>query len=110
MKPGFSLWIINKNDEKIFGIGPYKLLLLIDELGSLNKAAKWMNISYTKARNILNRAEAELNVILLEREIGGAKGGGSTLTEEARILIDKYNEFMERSNQAIETIYKDIFD
>ncbi len=88
MKSGYSLWISNENGDKIFGLGPYKLLLLIDELGSLNKAAMEMRMSYTKARDILNRAEEELNIKLLNREIGGVDGGGSTLTKEARDLME----------------------
>lgn len=110
MKPGFSLWILNEDDNKIFGIGPYNLLLLIDELGSLNKAAKEIKISYTKAHDILNRAEKELNIKLLEREVGGAKGGGSKLTDEARQIMVKYEKFRESSKIAIEEIYDEIFN
>lgn len=110
MKPGFSLWVSNEDNDKIFGLGPYNLLLLIDELGSLNKAAKEIKISYTKARDILNRAEKELNVKLLEREVGGAKGGGSKLTEEARLIMAKYEQYREEASIAIEKIFEEIFN
>lgn len=110
MKPGFSLWIMSEDGNKVFGIGPYNLLLLIDKLGSLNKAAKEIKISYTKAHDILNRAEKELNIKLLEREVGGAKGGGSTLTDEAREIMAKYESFRENSKLAIENIYDEIFN
>lgn len=109
MKAGFSLWICNEDRDKIFGLGPYKLLLLIDELGSLNKAAKEIKISYTKARDILNRAERELNIKLLDREIGGTKGGGSTLTDDARLLMAKYDDYRKQSSLAIDKIFEDIF-
>ncbi len=110
MKPGFSIWIMSEEDNKIFGIGPYNLLLLIDKLGSLNKAAKEIKISYTKAREILNRAEKGLNIKLLEREVGGAQGGGSTLTHEARDIMFRYERFRENSMIAIEKIYDETFN
>lgn len=109
MKPGFSLWISNDNGDRIFGPGPYNLLLLVDRLGSLNKAAKEMEMSYTKARNILNRAEKGLNVKLLNREVGGVNGGGSTLTKEARDIMFKYKEYKENVSLIIDKVFKDIF-
>ena len=109
MKPGYSLWITNENGDKIFGMGPYNLLLLIDELGSLNKAAKKISISYTKARDILNRAEKELNIKLLDREVGGAEGGGSKLTEDARKIMAKYDVYRIESSQSIDRIFEEVF-
>ncbi|NLC03268.1 MAG: LysR family transcriptional regulator [Tissierellia bacterium] len=110
MKAGYSLWITNENGDKIFGIGPYDLLVLIDELGSLNKAAKEIKISYTKARDILNRAERELDIKLLEREVGGPSGGGSKLTHEAREIMVKYEEYRKRSSLAIEDTFHNVFN
>ncbi len=109
MKPGYSLWLTNENGDKIFGMGPYNLLLLIDELGSLNKAAKKISISYTKARDILNRAEKELNIKLLDREVGGSKGGGSKLTEDARKIMAKYDVYRIESSQSIDIIFEEVF-
>lgn len=109
MKPGYSLWIKNDSDDKVFGQGPYTLLILVDKLGSLNKAANEMGMAYSKALNILKKAERELNMELLEREIGGANGGGSKLTQDAKELIDKYERFRYAASEEIERIYKDIF-
>lgn len=109
MKAGYSIWLTNDDGERIFGLGPYKLLLLIDKHGSLNKAAKEINISYTKARDILIRAEQELHLTLLVKEIGGPSGGGSKLTREARDVIEKYEAYRRQSQLAIEKIFKDIY-
>lgn len=110
MRPGFSLWISNEEDDKVFGLGPYQLLLLIDKLGSLNKAAKEMEMSYTKARDILNRAEKHLNIKLLHREVGGVEGGGSSLTEEARHIMVKYDRYRKEVSLSIDRIFEDIFN
>lgn len=109
MKPGYSIWIKNDSGDKIFGQGPYTLLILVDKLGSLNKAAKEMKMAYSKAVSIIKKAEKELNMELLQREVGGAKGGGSTLTIEARELIGKYEKYRNDAAAEIERIYKQTF-
>lgn len=110
MKAGFSLWISNDDDKKIFGLGPYKLLLLIDELGSLNKAAKEMKISYSKALDILNKAEIELGIKLLDKEVGGIDGGGSALTEDGMKIVAKYEKYRKTADLAIKEIFEKIFN
>lgn len=109
MKVGYSLWIENGNNEKIFGQGPLTLLILVGKLGSLNKAAQEMNMSYSKAINIIKRAEENLDIKLLDSEIGGLSGGGSSLTEEAGTLIKKYERFIQKSTREIERVYNEIF-
>ena len=109
MKAGYSLWIKGKDGQRVFGQGPWSLLLLVNRLGSLNKAAKEMSMSYSKASRIINNAEKNLGVKLLNREIGGSQGGGSNLTDEAMVLIRKYEKFREASSQEIERIYNEIF-
>lgn len=109
MNYNYKVWIVNDNNEKIFGSGPEILLKKTDELGSLNKAAKEMNMSYSKAFSIIKKAENELKVKLLVSQIGGAYGGGSYITEEAKELIKKYVEFQMRSGEAIKNIYNEIF-
>jgi molybdate transport repressor ModE-like protein len=87
-------WRIYLKDEniKIFGKGPKMLLLKIDELGSIRKAASAMKLSYTKALNIILNLENGLDIKVLEKQIGGKNGGGSILTEEVRTLIEKFDE------------------
>ena len=96
MKLGYSLWISNEDNIRIFGLGPYRLLLGIDELPS-------------KASKRLERAEEEMNIKLLEKRIGGSGGGGSTLTEEAKDLLDKYKRYMESTDRELSRIFKEIF-
>ena len=67
--------------ERFFGPGVCELLERIRETGSIQAAAAEMEMSYTKAWRILNRAEREMGVQLITRVSGGKKGGSSTLTE-----------------------------
>ncbi|MDO5715813.1 MAG: LysR family transcriptional regulator, partial [Tissierellia bacterium] len=78
MKFNAKMWITDeKKNEKFFGKGPYDILKRVEELGSLNKAAKDMHMSYSKAFNVIKRSEKILGKPLIVSEIGGAKGGGS---------------------------------
>ena len=70
----------------------YRLLLLIDEYKSINRACKEMRMAYSKAYKMILRSEKDLNCKLLVGKIGGKGGGGSTLTPEARKLISFYEK------------------
>jgi molybdate transport system regulatory protein len=70
-----------------------RLLRLIDETGSLSKAAVAMQLSYRRAWGKLKEIEQNLGMKLVDRAIGGAGGGGSRLTPEGRRLIDRYEHF-----------------
>ena len=80
------------NEDYSFGNGLYRLLLLIDEYKSVNRACKEMRMAYSKAYKMIVRSEKDLNCKLLVGKIGGKGGGGSTLTPEARELLDLYEK------------------
>lgn len=90
----FRLWLTN-GDKKVFGEGPLKLLKKVEELGSLRQAAISMDMSYSKAWKIIKTIEDEYKIPILERCIGGTKGGGSKITIEAKELMNKYIELKE---------------
>lgn len=102
-------WIM-QDGTKVFGRGPCVLLKTIDRLGSLNRAAKELNMSYSKAWTIVNRAERALGYSLLETETGGAEGGGSYLTLKAKKLINAFEEFSKEAELSTEEIFKRHFE
>ena len=100
---------IIKDGERVFGEGPCMLLEKVDELGSLNKAAKELNMSYSKAWSIIHKAERELNLKLLETQIGGEEGGGSYLTDEAKRFIITYRNFCKEADEVLKELFKRYF-
>jgi len=62
------------------------LLRAIDREGSLNTAAESLGRSYAHAQRRIVELEAAFGT-LVERQRGGAGGGGSTLTDTARDLL-----------------------
>ncbi|MBR4284118.1 MAG: LysR family transcriptional regulator, partial [Anaerotignum sp.] len=78
MRSATSIYLF-KDDVRFFGEGPCRLLRGIQECGSLRAAALKMNLSYSKAITMINRAEEALGFPLTEKQIGGKGGGGSIL-------------------------------
>ena len=79
-------------DEMFFGPGPYRLLKITDETGSVREACNEMGLSYSKAWKILNRAEEELGTSLITRVSGGKNGGSSTLTPAGETAVKDFRE------------------
>ena len=79
-------------EDRFFGPGVCELLEKIRETGSIQAAAARMELSYTKAWKILNRAEKELGTNLISRVSGGRNGGSSTLTEAGDRTVKAFRE------------------
>lgn len=109
MQIDFRVWITDNNNEKIFGEGPKSLLIKIDEFGSLRQAATSMGMSYSKAWGIISMIEKQMNISLLDKRIGGPKGGGSTLTPLARDLIRKYSQLETEAGKFTKDLGNDLF-
>ena len=90
-----SLWVENQG-RRFFGPGPVELLSLIEETGSINQAAKKMGMSYKKAWHIVNNLNATSTEPMVITATGGTKGGGSTISPEAKDLITYYHDLRER--------------
>lgn len=105
---GRKIWI-EVNGEKIFGKGPVMLLLKVDELGSLRKAAFAIDMSYTKAWYIITTIEKATGKEMLNKRIGGINGGSSKLTDEARAFIDLYVRMENEMAAEMEAIFEKYF-
>lgn len=81
-------------NEKAFGPGVAQLLKGIEEMGSMQKAAEKMGLSYSKAWKMMKTAEQELGFALTERSSGGKDGGGSVVTEAGREMMRRYGAFL----------------
>ena len=108
MRAATSIFLYEK-DIRFFGEGPCRLLHGIEECGSLRAAAAKMNLSYSKAITMINRAEAVLGFALTEKQIGGKGGGGSRLTPEAVTFLKKYEGYREACYEANRKLYLEFF-
>ncbi|OQP40704.1 ModE family transcriptional regulator [Niastella yeongjuensis] len=96
-----SLWL-EGNGTRFFGPGPVELLQRIEETGSINQAAKKMGMSYKKAWEIVNRLNEIVGSPLVVTATGGEKGGGSSISDDAKQLIEWYLSLRERFRKFME--------
>jgi molybdate transport system regulatory protein len=85
------LWLETK-EGMFFGLGRVQLLLLVDKLGSLNKAAKAVGMSYRAAWGRIKRTEELLGEPLLAQARGRK---GYELTPLARELMRQFSAWHE---------------
>lgn len=104
-----KIWL-EIDGETVFGSGRRALLDEIEELGSINKAAKKVNISYRKALSYIQSMERRLGTSLVDRKAGGRNGGGAALTAEAKKLLRRYKILEDGVNVLLDKKFMEVFD
>lgn len=77
--------------------------------GSLQKAAKAMNMAYSKAWKMLKGAEKEWGFALQTVRPEEKDGGGSTLTPQAERLIEAYEGFKKDAVDHLDQLFAQYF-
>lgn len=103
-----KIWL-EAGGEPVFGRGRKQLLKAVDKYGSINQAAKEVQISYKKAWNYIAAMEARLGIKLVIRHSGGKGGGGAALTKEAKEFLSKYERLEAGINELINRKHARIF-
>ena len=109
MKAITKIIFLDDNGEKFFGEGPARLLHGIAQTGSLRAAAMSMDMAYTKALKLIRNAENALGFTLIRRSTGGKDGGGSTLTEEGKEWLQRYEAYRDACKQSNSALYLEFF-
>ncbi len=78
------------------------LLDAVDEVGSIHAAADELGRSYSRSHQRITALEDAFGD-LVERQRGGASGGGSTLTENARQLLSRFERLRTEYSSIAET-------
>lgn len=100
---------LHVNGEPIIGPGTHELLVRVEVMGSLHKAAQSMGMAYSKAWRVVQEAEGLLGVRLMNRRIGGTAGGGSVLTEDGRELVTRFRALREEADVELERLRQKYF-
>lgn len=103
-----KLWL-EVDGRPVFGRGRRFLLEAIDKSGSINQAAKKINISYRKAWGYIKAMEERLGIKLIDRQIGGRSGGGATITEDARRFLKRYEALEKGIQEFVDERFNKIF-
>jgi molybdate transport system regulatory protein len=95
-----KFWIENKG-EVVLGGGKATLLLTVDRLGSIQRAADEFGMSYRHAWGAIRKIEQRAGFKLLDRRIGG-KGGGARLTPKGKEFIWKVDSLLKDLETIVE--------
>lgn len=110
MELSTKLYLLDDNNEKFMGIGVLWLLEAIEEASSLRQAAKKMDLSYSKAYNMLAHLESVVGRPFVERKRGGSSREGVQLTEFAKQFMDLYKGFQDKAKKEVGICYKDFLN
>ena len=99
-------WVVDENNNIIIGEGRKEILETIEKTGSLNQTAKVMKMSYKGVWSKIKTTEGYLNsrIVNTDRKLG------SSLTDEGRELLKKYNQLKKQCLEADDRIFSEIFD
>jgi|GEM_PF-158363 len=105
-----KFWLEDDRGKVVFGEGRRRMLELIGRLGSMQAAAKALNMSYRGVWARIKATEDRLGYKLVETSVGRGKDRGSRLTPEAEKLLENFNLMNEKglaySNQLFGSIFE----
>lgn len=102
-------WILDQDKSPVFGFGQLKILETIERTGSISAAAKEMKMGYRSMWGRIQKVEQRTGKTLLIRQKGGACGGKSELTDEAKLMVHQFKTLQERIHKAAQDIFEDIY-
>ena len=109
-----KVWLLNRDGQHVFGSGLADLLETLAGYGSLAGATRHLRVSYRKAWGLIKRAEEHFGCKLIHTISGGPRGGGSSLTEHGRKILELYHELNLRvavlSNEEFARLYEKVLE
>jgi molybdate transport repressor ModE-like protein len=102
-------WIENDAGELLFGKGKTEVLELIEQEGSIAKAAEKLGMNYKKAWTHVKILQKNLDDVLVESQKGGGEQGGSKLTPKADEFINSYKQLQKEIEEYANERFKELF-
>jgi molybdate transport system regulatory protein len=106
---GFRLWFA-VGGQHVFGRGLAQLFTRVDELGTLQEAAKAEKMSYRYAWEMVRKAERHLGKTLLVRRAGGRGGGDSQLSPDGRLLLEAFQRLSDETSAFLHKRFGELYD
>ena len=100
-----KVWV-EIDGEPLLGSGRVRLLQAIAEHGSLNAAAKELDISYRKVWAQIKEMERIAPFPMFIRRTGGVDGGATELTIQAQTLLNQFKQVSQEIREAVDDICK----
>ena len=103
-----KFWIENKG-EVVVGGGKTSLLLAVDRLGSIQRAADEFGMSYRHAWGAIKKIEQRAGFKILDTKLG-RKDGGARLTPKGREFIGEVDSLLRDLQAIVEERFNQKFD
>ncbi|MGI6307350.1 MAG: substrate-binding domain-containing protein [Dethiobacteria bacterium] len=103
----FKVSLDLEGEKRISASDLFNLLENIMLAGSISRAATQLGISYRYSWGLLREAEKALGLALVDKQIGGYAGGGTTLTREGKALLQQYKAFQQEVESQLERYFSE---
>ena len=100
-----SHWIVDQDNNIIFGKGRMEILESIGQTGSINQTAKALKMSYKTVWSKIKSTEKHLQIKVVHSD----KQTGTHLTNEGRELVAAFKRLRRECLDADDTIFDRIF-
>ena len=101
-----KIWL-EVDGKPFLGDGRYRLLSAVQRNGSINAAAREMEMSYRKVWAQLQAMEEAAPFPLMDRRIGGKDGGASHLTPEIIEMMEQFEEMRRKVNSEADRCFSE---
>ncbi|MBM4200516.1 MAG: LysR family transcriptional regulator [Gammaproteobacteria bacterium] len=88
----------------------FNLLEAVERIGSINRAAREVGLSYKGAWEMIERANSLSPRLLIETATGGRDGGGTKLTETGRKLLSLFSRLQEEHRLFLDDLNRNLAD
>jgi molybdate transport repressor ModE-like protein len=102
-------WIENDQRDLLFGKGKTEILELIEQEGSIAKAAEKMGMNYKKAWTHVKILRENIDDELVVAQKGGGGSGGTVLTPKGDELIRNYRQLQREIETFANKRFKELF-
>jgi molybdate transport system regulatory protein len=100
-----SHWIVDQDNNIIFGKGRMEILESIARTGSINQTAKVLKMSYKTVWSKIKSTEKHLQIKVVHSD----KKSGTHLTAEGKKLVEMFNRLRRRCLSADDAVFATIF-
>jgi molybdate transport system regulatory protein len=108
--PNFRLksshWIVDQKNRIVMGEGRMAILDRIESTGSINQAAKSLNMSYKTAWSKIKSSEKHLKLKIVDTD----RKQGTRLTPEGKAFLEQYRKLKKACLSADDRAFKRIFE
>ncbi len=104
-----KIWIENDDCDLLFGRGKTQILELIEQEGSISKAAELMGLNYKKAWSHIKTLQNNIKDDLVVTQKGGGGKGGTMLTPKAKEMSEKFKQLENEINEFADKRFEELF-